>query len=596
MKKRIIIPTVLSAMLTLSSCVKDNESDSVKDLRGAHAEELRASAAEKLAQVDLRKAEAARELAVAKVREAEAAKTQAEASKAAAEAKSAEYQSELVKLNLAQQEAKQESVIEQMKEDAKAALVAAQKAREQAEIDYNAWKKADAESKSKQAQYEAQLAAAEVALLKAKDALYVQKVTAYNQVYGQLLTEQQNLVTKEIAILGQQRKIADAKYNVTVAEALKTKTIKEKNELIARQEAYIKALENVKTKSTAELESEIKVQEAKVAELEFKKNYEVNTSTLEDLEKAAKDLANAFDKSEMITFIQSIDRKIFDGEPNYTTFGLGYFYDRVVLSNKEAISKTGFTNTYSGPSTSPLYQKEVKFNTSDGILGLIDNHVSVTEGKKATNLVTINKLNGDGTGSLKDLQDKVDAAQTAYNDAVAADPVVPATVTSKAAALGAAKKALQEARETLAKLDAENKAISTVVSDYNKLRSILSSGANELRVAYVAEVEKYNTAVQAAADRFFVEEALVQPYNDARKVLNTLNAVKSGYTTFDSAIQTAEQEIANAKDAIAKYHAVATKEEAVKTAESLLAKYQGELEEIKLKIKSLETQLATLKP
>ncbi|MFJ1491024.1 hypothetical protein [Capnocytophaga canis] len=170
MKKRIIIPAILSAVLAtgLTSCVKDNESDSVKNLRDAKAEELRGSAEKHKADAALVTAQVATQAMITKYREAEAAEK-------AALAKKEEYLAAKEQLELAEKQAKSEHEIAKAKADAEKLRLESERALAKA-------KAADDGLKDAQAKALEDLAQAEARLLAAQNELFNQKATKYNAI------------------------------------------------------------------------------------------------------------------------------------------------------------------------------------------------------------------------------------------------------------------------------------------------------------------------------------------------------------------------------------------------------------------------------
>lgn len=114
MKKRIIIPTLLSAAL-FTACVKDNESDSVKNYRDAQTEKVKAESATEKAKADLAKADAA-----LREQQAEYQKQLAAVQKAAAEASA--MTNEKTKASLEAEIANAKVLVEQQKLQAELTL------------------------------------------------------------------------------------------------------------------------------------------------------------------------------------------------------------------------------------------------------------------------------------------------------------------------------------------------------------------------------------------------------------------------------------------------------------------------------------------
>lgn len=133
MKKRIIIPTLLSAAL-FTACVKDTESDSVKNYRDAQTEKVKAESATEKAKADLAKAEVAvkeqdaalqKQLAELKRLEAEAqANTNAEAkAKFELELEKAKLEAQKEKLRLEREIAEEKAKIDTSDVSEKEALL-----------------------------------------------------------------------------------------------------------------------------------------------------------------------------------------------------------------------------------------------------------------------------------------------------------------------------------------------------------------------------------------------------------------------------------------------------------------------------------------
>ena len=215
MKKRIIIPAILSAVLAtgLTSCVKDNESDSVRDLRNAKANELNANAENTKAKTAQQVAETAAYGVEVKIREAVLAKE-------LVSVKEAELKLAKEQLQHAVNEAKSENDIAKLKLDAEKARLESERALAKA-------KAADDELKAEQAKALEKLAKAEADLLAAQNKLFNQKLSKYNVVKGKMNDAATEVVKLTSDIIQKETDIAGLTQSVTTFEAVKARDIKE---------------------------------------------------------------------------------------------------------------------------------------------------------------------------------------------------------------------------------------------------------------------------------------------------------------------------------------------------------------------------------
>jgi chromosome segregation ATPase len=266
MKKfRFYVPVLAIAcmgiLFSATSCVDDSESQSVTDLRGARAEQLRAEAALAVAQAEAAKivanAEAALKAAQAKREEAEAKVLEAEAAYRAAQTEA--------------DKAKWAVELDKAKAEARKAIALADNAVKQAEYDLEVIKLT----------METELLNLQNELDKAKinDPVLAEAISKYSGFIGQVNTKKSQIATKNLTLVKMKALLAD---NTASEEEITASIIKGYNENIADYEKWITSneiqIENWKAllaKGGADVDAEIKELKKQRDELIYNKSADV---------------------------------------------------------------------------------------------------------------------------------------------------------------------------------------------------------------------------------------------------------------------------------------------------------------------------------
>lgn len=587
MKKRIIIPAILSAVLAtgLTSCVKDNESDSVKNLRDAKAEELRGSAESKKADAALTTAKVATQAMITKFHEAQAAKE-------AALAKKEEYEAAEKQLTLAKNQAKSEHEIAQ-------AVAQVEKTRLEAER-LLAVEKAKLDGvKEQEIVTMKKLAELEADLLEAQNELFNQKASKYNAILSKYNDAAGDVVGKTKEIIEQKVNIAKAEQDLTnEVEGAKKRFIKMQEDIIAQNEAFIKALDGLKSGSTEEYAAKLEEQKAKVQGAALAAHTATSTGELDTLEKVAEKADKAISELEIFEAIESLQKKVNDGKPLYNTYlNNVQLNSGVVATNTlEELTKEGVIEVYS------KYKKyEVVRDLSSTVMADLDHVVLALPAERVAKEEDLKKLNADETepasvkAAEKTKKDAEDALKTAEKDFKDGTITAAALETARRAVADATRAYLLKVKERK-EVQEELTSFNDVIAEFKRVRGFFSGAEdNEDVMALNAAVEKYNTAVQKAADRFFVEQALIEEKGKLKKVEGVLEKILKGYTTYDEAYDQAFVKIEAAKVAIAGYNGVTTKEGALAVAKETLARYEREKAKLEMLAAAYKKQLEAIK-
>lgn len=586
MKKRIIIPAILSAVLAtgLTSCVKDNESDSVKNLRDAKAEELRGSAESKKADAALTTAKVATQAMITKFHEAQAAKE-------AALAKKEEYEAAEKQLTLAKNQAKSEHEIAQ-------AVAQVEKTRLEAER-LLAVEKAKLDGvKEQEIATMKKLAELEADLIDAQNQLFNQKASKYNAILSKYNDAARDVVGKTKEIIEQKVNIAKAEQDLTnEVEGAKKRFIKMQEDIIAQNEAFIKALDGLKSGSTEEYAAKLEEQKAKVQGAALAAHTATSTSELEDLEEVADKEQTAYNEVEIFKAIKELQDK--RTKPLYNVFSSPVTDLNKVVDFKfmDDLTKEGVVEPYSNFNK----VEEVKRDLSTTVMADLDHVILALPAERVAKEENLKTLNADETEpasvkaaekAKKDAEDNLKQAEKDFKDG---------TIT--AAALETARRAVADATRAYLLKVKERKEVqeelasfNDVIAEFKRVRGFFSGAEdNEDVMALNAAVEKYNTAVQKAADRFFVEQALIEEKGKLKKVEGVLEGILKGYTTYDKAYDQAFKNIEDAKVAIAGYKEVTTKEGALAVAKEKLAKLEREKAELEMLAAAYKKQLEAIK-
>lgn len=588
MKKRIIIPAILSAVLAtgLTSCVKDNESDSVKNLRDAKAEELRGSAEKYKAEAALKTAEVATQAMITKFHEAQAAEK-------AAQAKKAEYEAAKEQLALAKDQAKSEHEIAQAKAKAEELKIQAEKALavEKAKFD---------QVKQEEANALKALAEAEANLLDAQNELFRKKLEKYTFIEKQMNDAAGEVVKLTGHIIKKETEIAGLTQSATTLEAVKARDIKEQQDIIAKNKALLAALDGLKNGSTEEYAAKVKEYEAKEHGAELAYNTASSTNELEDLEKAAEKVSEQAEQLEISRLLQDFQEKVNDGEILYTQFPLAVdVTDVIEVQNLQALTASDVTSKYEGITTS-LFKIEVKadkVNTTSILADLQKNIEYLPQlALQYDNAIALyNEQDENKPGTIANFAKKLADAKEALNQAIE-NNLGEAVINTRRQAVANAAHAYEEAirdNKLKAKLRAE---VTGVVKEFARVKSFfVGSSTNEDRKAFDEVVAKYNEAVQKAADRYFVEQRLKDQKDNFSKIKMVFKSILTGYEKFDDQYKEAYENIEKAEVAIAEYKKIDTIQDKLNLAKEELAKYKRDKAHQEALLAAYKKQLEAIK-
>lgn len=248
MQHKSLFAAMMLGALVLASCVKNEESQSVKDIRRARAEEIRTQAELNMANVQatitLANAQAAIAAAEAKLKEAEAAIAMAEAAKKLAEAELIEVQVQIAQVQLQE---------EQVKLLAKRAELEKLIAQYEAEIAQYEADKQEALNRLAQAEAAAvldnikmqeKLLKDEADLLKAAAKLGEEKEKQINAIWNKYTAEMTALGKAQEDLIKAQIKLAKLEAGEETAMDILADQIIAKQIEVATQKAYINELES----------------------------------------------------------------------------------------------------------------------------------------------------------------------------------------------------------------------------------------------------------------------------------------------------------------------------------------------------------------
>ncbi|MFK8283998.1 hypothetical protein [Capnocytophaga canis] len=583
MKKRIIIPAILSAVLAtgLTSCVKDNESDSVKNLREAKAEELRGSAEYHKAMAEHEKAKATHKLAEAKKEEWLAKVQEYNAAVKQVEVLTAQREEALAAAGQADKVKKAEMEAEAARIQAQSAVASATAAYEQALVDV-AKKAADA------------AVAAEVA----KTALIEKKANEYNKVANEYYGVLVDVATTTAKITETEKEILGLKQGVLNAEAVKARYIDQRTRTITTKQAFIEAIKNVVgDKGTVSL-SDVEKSDAKLKQLQLEATLFTSTLVYETLTKTVVDAEKTFSSTT-------------EGTPGYL---IAKFLETETAGN---ISEANFdlvVKTNELPQLSEdvggapkLYsdykQKELVIDITKSSPLYSELH------KKREDIRTqadedkgrLKVLNGpvSEVGSVAEAHKAQADAKKQYEDDLKNNGATHAiTIASRTAYLNAVE-AYRNRQIERDNLSVEVDGVSAKVEMYDAIIDILENPDNAAVVKMKADIKAYNEAVAKAAARWFEEERVQEPVKVEQAVNTSLKSIQNGYTTFEDALKTAYEAIETAKKEIEEYREEYKQTGAVYAllkAEADLQKYKAQKVTLEALAKILEAKMANLKP
>lgn len=265
-----LFAALMVGALALASCVKNEESQSVTDLRKARADEIKSQAelnrANAEAAVTLAKAQETIAAAQAKLLEAQAAIAEAEAAKISVEAELAAVEVEIAKVKLEE---------ERVKLQAKKAELEALKAKYEAEIaQYEAQKqqaldemaKAEAEAELNELKLQRQLIQEQEALMKAIARLGKEKEKQINDIWTKYSNEVTALNAAQHQLLTKRVQLAKLQASIEPVSEIITEQIQDvMNEILAK-EVYLETLKAQVLLSESELRAAIELAQAAYAE------------------------------------------------------------------------------------------------------------------------------------------------------------------------------------------------------------------------------------------------------------------------------------------------------------------------------------------
>ncbi|CEN53830.1 hypothetical protein [Capnocytophaga canis] len=605
MKKRIIIPAILSAVLAtgLTSCVKDNESDSVKNLREAKAEELRGSAEHK-------KAEAEREKAVAAKRLAEAKKVEWEAKVQEHEAAIKEFAVKAAQRSETLAAAGHDDKVKEALMDAEAKRILAQS------------KVASATAAYQMALANAEQAAASatVAAELAKTAVLEKKANEYNKALKEYYDVLKGIATNTLRVTELNRDILRLKQGVVSATALRDKKIAENKLKVKGYEAYIKELENILGDKDVVTKVDAEKAQAKWKELQLKADAFVAGDDLEKLEQEVVKLKKAFEPdpsvegsfyNEAYALLNKVRLSINNGD-GVDTDGDGYydFYNhqnlilyylkgsiKVVYTDQVKGEVDGVSQTYSA-TTAPLAELVLNPTHSDVFYESMYAVQKYLKTQVALDKAEYDVLNAgeDNPNSVAFAYKAMKEKETDYNNAVTNNGVESAQAKQARRAYIDAEKLYRYRYAKRADKKALYDTASERVADCEALIDLVTNPENAKIVKLKADVDAYNKALELAAKRWFEEKNIAVPATTAEKVYNALISIHNEYASFDQKLKDAYAEKAEAQGIIDGAKEDVTAEEKVLEKQEELRLVEARIKALEAEAKILETKMANLKP
>lgn len=256
--------------LVLGSCVKNEESQSVKDIRRARAEEIRTQAELNMANVQatitLANAQAAIAAAEAKLKEAEAAIAMAEAAKKQAEAELIQVQVQIAQVQLQEEQVKLlakraelEKLIAQY--EAEIAKYAADK-----QEALNRLEAAEAQAVIDQLKAQIDLLKQEEKLMKAISSLEAERQKQIGEAWNNYTAQVTALNKAQTELISKMAQLAKLEAGEETAEEILVKKIQDLYKEIAAKELYIAHLEDQINMSAAEIDAALTLANAELAE------------------------------------------------------------------------------------------------------------------------------------------------------------------------------------------------------------------------------------------------------------------------------------------------------------------------------------------
>lgn len=565
MKKRIIIPTLLSAAL-FTACVKDTESDSVKNYRDAQTENVKAEAALSKAKAETEK----QEMAI-KAQEAEHKKQLVEFQKQqnAIEAQKLETQKELDKVNLEIAKAKSEA--EKVALEKEKVLLEQQQAQVKLET-------ADLELKIEKAKLDAeqQKLQSELALAQEKinaknqeardksiaEVNYASAVERLRNLNGWLSAAELDLVSLKNDADAQKianGQITSLKNQIAVLEAKKT--------------ALTTANRDVQTLKVNIAKKEAEVVEKNIAYQEAMDNYSKERGKY-----PGNEFRQEFSAVEGSTLVlgdhfYSIPPY---GENRYLGFfikQIGYSYaatmrEIIFHSTSKELTQDGFVYSYNA-----LTLLESKNLTE------IEREIVYRKQEVANYKAVLNNRTTDLANATK----ATATAKKAWETATGADKDV------KFQEYGLK---FEEQKQAQANFDEAKRVYESVTSTVERFEKVLAL-LNNL-APFNAVVTKYNTYLEGLSKPYFAMKKAEQAYNTASTELQALNATLTALTTgnIEQAINGLNTEIAGLNEEIVRLEKVlGDKQALVKAREEAIASLKVRVEAQKKVVEAYRAQL-----
>lgn len=617
MKKRIIIPAILSAVLAtgLTSCVKDNESDSVRDLRNAKANELNANAKktesatkinEAAEAVKLKSAEAdlAEKLAKAKLAEFEVKTKELELATATrAEADAARVSAE----NAAGSQARIDAKVIEANAAVVSATAALEKAKHNVEIAKLDAEIALANAQSKKSEVEAATASATLALIKAQQKLAGEKADAYEQAVTDFANAVVSVTTKKGEIEEKKNTIKGLEQGVITATAYVERQTAVKNADIAAHNKAIEVLEASKQYTTAQLKAMYQEELAKYENAMNVYSDEFNSNKLEDIKKAIQNVSNFdFPETDIVKAFQNIED--FYAVTNLFYQTNNYGYDFVNESYHDYLEQDPPTKDEQKLSDgTPVVAdygtgKPVKVNIAKR--QSLQRAVAEIEQNAVNNQIELDRLNEDETKShsVAYAELKMNEAKAAWEEAKAAQPPVQATINSKWTAYKAAESTYRGRLES-------RKYYENQLAPVNKHKDLYNKAIAQLSTAGVDNYNKVVTKWNEIAAKHFEQELKEAKLKLAAKEFETKSkeykAILDGtgssetvgtYKYIDNKINEHKEKIEELKAEIATFSEIITAEDALNQEKQRLAKLEAELVALEAKVVALKAKADALKP
>ena len=502
MKKKLMMVAVLLGALSLGACVDDNESQSVTDLRGAKAEQLRSIAAMNNAEAEAKLIYANAE---AQLKAAEAALKQALADKAAAEALIKQLEAQLAQ--------------DTYDADLAAALAQAEKERLEAEKEIA---RINGEIQTNQLQLGKEIAEIQAQLLQAQLDLQGKEDYAAQEAMARLEKLAKNYSTALYSYTEEKNNLADLNTDLLELQAdlddwkaRKEEKIAKNNATIAlidQQIAYFKQYENY-TEDVDALKNEYALKEserdqaedAMTAAQKELTNLETAITENQDL----KDLRKTVNQNTLVDLLNN--SAAYSYTIGATTVSFASYNPLVSKKNvRTPIEKEGYTK---------YVYKSMEIETQTPDLRPLDIAIKQANAE-------IDALKDDINNATTGTKVLLDAAEKAAKEAETKWKANPQQITDTEyqTILGDLQTAkdnyetdvqeLEEAEATMAEIDAMYK--------------VVSGGTTELQAA----VDAYNKALAEAmapvAEQAFALQDATELYNDLKAEADAMYAVISG--------------------------------------------------------------------